>query len=77
MKVENSVKKITEGFHPEGFSKKSKQCFLFTAFKDSRDKRPRSRPRPVRGKETKRKFLNSYGLRGPAFIAEVRLKIFA
>lgn len=75
MKVENSVKRITEGrFHPEGFTKYSKQYFLFMALKDSREKRQRQKP--AQGRKSKKKFLNSCDTRGPAFIAKVKLKIF-
>ena len=44
------------------------------AFKDSRDRSQKSKP--PQGKKSKKKFINSCDLRGPAFIAKVRLKIF-
>lgn len=44
------------------------------ALKGSRDKRHRCNS--GQGKESNRKFLNSYDLEVPAFITQVKLKIF-
>lgn len=73
--MESGVKRISEvSFHLERFTKQDRIKISFSW--PSRAQETRHRCNSGQGKESNRKFLNSYDLEVLAFIAQVKLKTF-